>query len=74
MIAARTLLLAVLLSPTTAFACAVCGAYTDEQKGAYIGTTGLLSFLPLGIIFGGAYYVYRASLEHGTPMVERPER
>jgi len=47
------------LLPYAAQACAVCGAFTEEQRGAYIGTTALMSFVPLGLIFGGAYYVYR---------------
>ena len=71
--AARVLLVAFLASPTTAWACAVCGGFSDDEKGAYIGTTALLSFLPLGLIFGGVYYVYRASQTHVSPMLERTE-
>ncbi len=40
-------------------ACAVCGAVTDEQRGAFLGTTILLSLLPLGLLGFIGWVVYR---------------
>jgi hypothetical protein len=42
------------------FSCAVCGAVSDSARRAYIETTALLSLLPLAVIGGIIYYVYRA--------------
>lgn len=47
------------LFPDLAHACAVCGFGADESRAAYIGTTVLLSVLPLSVIGGIVFYVWR---------------
>lgn len=41
---------------STGFACAVCGFGEDESRGAFLLTTGLLTFIPL--IFMGSVVGY----------------
>ena len=65
-------LLLGLLMPAPALACPVCGlAGTGESGWAYLAGTIMLSVLPLGMIGGVAFWVYRrvqkaetASSEH----------
>ncbi len=44
-----------------AFACAVCFDANDESRGAFLGTTILLSLMPLAMIGGLVYWVWRRS-------------
>lgn len=52
-------ILTVVASPTSAFACAVCFDANDESRQAFINMTALLSLLPLGIIGGTIFYLWR---------------
>ncbi len=47
------------LMPAPLWACAVCGFGNDKTRSAYIATTGLLSLVPLLMIFGGGTFLYR---------------
>ena len=42
-----------------AFACAVCFDANDETRDAFVGTTILLSLLPLGLMGGLVYWLFR---------------
>ena len=56
-----TLLLILLALPEAADACAVCFSGKDESRTAYIATTALLTFLPLGLVGGFVAWVWRRS-------------
>ncbi len=45
--------------PAAAQACAVCGAAVDRNRAAFLGTTVLLSLLPLALIVGGLWWIAR---------------
>ena len=51
--------LLVLVATEPAFACAVCFDANEESRGAFLGTTILLSLLPLGLIGGFAWFIRR---------------
>jgi len=55
----RLVLLAALLLPRIAPACAVCFSGRDESRSAYVFTTVLLSALPL-LLVGGFFWWARA--------------
>lgn len=57
LITSLTLLAASL--PANVYACSVCFDATDQSRGAFLATTIFLSLLPLGMIGGVAYYVFR---------------
>ena len=61
----RTTVLAlalITLAPAVAFACPVCGLNgTQDNWGAYRAMTVMLSALPLGMIGGLAFYIYKRS-------------
>jgi len=49
-----------MLATAGAWACAVCGGQDDEDtRKAFIDTTIFLSLLPLGLIGGGALWMWR---------------
>jgi hypothetical protein len=51
-----------LAAPAVAFACPVCGTSGSNDNGwAYFAMTIVLSGLPLGMIGGVVYWVYRRS-------------
>ncbi len=51
---------AIFAIPGAADACAVCyQAKTDASRIAFIGTTALLTFLPLVVVGGGVWWVRR---------------
>lgn len=50
--------------PGAAHACAVCGAAVDRNKGAFTGTTILLSVLPLVMVGAGVWWVARHAGGH----------
>lgn len=49
----------VVVTPASAFACAVCFDANDESREAFVNMTILLSLLPLGIIGGTIFYLWR---------------
>lgn len=54
----------VLLAPTRAFACPVCGLAGPGDNGwAYFAMTMVLSVLPLGFIGGVVFWLYRRASE-----------
>jgi hypothetical protein len=67
----------VLWAPDTAEACAVCGAgRDDETRTAFIGTTALLSVLPLALVGGFAWWLRRRlrALDEPAPIPAEPPR
>ena len=57
-----TALLFLLLVPAPAFACPVCGlAGSGETNGAYFVMTIIMSGLPLVMIGGVVFWIYRRS-------------
>ncbi len=52
-------MLSLLALPEAAHACAVCGAAVDRSKSAFLGTTILLSLLPLAMIGAGLWWIAR---------------
>lgn len=57
------LLLATLLGADGAHACAVCFVAEEETRVAFLVTTGLLSFLPLGFAGGVIYWLVKRARE-----------
>ena len=58
----RGVLLAVallLLLPQVAMACPVCFDRDDEARIAFLATTALLTFLPLGLVVGTTFWLRR---------------
>jgi len=56
----RALPVVILLAlPDVADACAVCGAAVDRNKSAFVGTTILLSLLPLALLGAGLWWIGR---------------
>jgi hypothetical protein len=51
--------LLVVLLPSPALACAVCGAAVERSRMAFVGTTVLLSLLPLAMMAGGLWWLAR---------------
>lgn len=47
-------------------ACAACGFGEDESRGAYIGTTALLSALPLALVFGFVFWLRRRAKQQAA--------
>jgi hypothetical protein len=47
------------LAPGVAQACAVCGLANTQNQSAFLGTTILLSLLPLAMIGGGVWWARR---------------
>ena len=57
--AALAVAFAVLLVADPAEACAVCGAALEKNRNAFIGTTALLTFLPLMLVGGFGFWLRR---------------
>lgn len=56
-------LLLTMLWPVAAHACPVCFAANDRNRAAFLGTTIMLSLLPLGMLAAGAiWFAKRAGL------------
>ena len=76
--AARLLVLmaVLMLAPEAAFACPVCGTPGTEEAGrAYFTMTLVLSGLPLAMIGGVGYWVYRRVAAHDAAAdADRPSR
>ncbi len=59
---AALVLTLIALTPAAALACPVCGlAGTQDNWGAYRAMTVMLSALPLGMIGGLVFYLYKKS-------------
>ena len=52
--------------PNLAMACAVCGAQEEKAAGAYLAMTIFLSLLPLSLIGGTGYWLWRRA-KHVPP-------
>lgn len=69
-------LLALVVLPDVAHACAVCFDSSDENRQAFVVTTAFLTLLPLGMVTGaGLWLRKRASevAEGEQGELERPE-
>lgn len=53
--------------PRLVHACSVCFSGTDAQLNAYYYTTALLTLLPLGVIFGFIFWLFRRYNQHSLP-------
>ncbi len=53
-------LLGALLLPAPALACAVCFDPNEPAREAFLLTTGLLTFLPLALMAGVGWWLWRA--------------
>ncbi len=49
--------------PALALACPVCGTAKESTRNAFMGTTIVMSLLPLAIIGGGMWWLWRRSQE-----------
>ena len=50
-------LVALVLLPDAAHACAVCFDASDENRQAFIATTAFLTLLPLGMVGGAGLWI-----------------
>ena len=57
--------------PDIALACAVCGSQEEKAAGAYLGMTIVLSLLPISLIGGAAYWLWRRA--KSIPPCEPPK-
>jgi hypothetical protein len=69
---------AFLLLPELAGACAVCISGTDDNRQAFLVTTGLMTVLPLAMVGGFIFWLVRrlrraALLMPGAPVARTPE-
>lgn len=53
------LVLLIVLAPSVAFACPVCGTAPERSREAYINMTALMTFLPLAVIGALVFVVVR---------------
>jgi hypothetical protein len=53
--------------PASAWACPVCFSATDDNRLAFLATTVFLSLLPLSLIGGTCYWVYRQVMAAEAP-------
>ena len=49
--------------PNLALACAVCGSQEEKAAGAYLAMTIVLSLLPLSLIGGVGYWIWKRAKE-----------
>lgn len=65
-----------LLWPSAGHACAVCFSASDQNRGAFLMTTILLSLLPLGMIGGGLLWLRHQARRRSEPrrVVPAPAR
>ena len=52
----------------SADACSVCFSATDENRQAFLVTTIILSLLPLAMIGGAAWWLFRAMRDTADPV------
>jgi hypothetical protein len=50
-----------MLYPSVTWACAVCGSAEEKASGAYLAMTVFLSLLPLSLIGGVGFYLWKRS-------------
>ena len=55
--------LAILATPALAWACPVCFKATEQNRMAFLITTGFLTFFPLLLIGGLVWYLRRRALQ-----------
>lgn len=65
----------LVLFPEAAAACPVCFSATEENRLAFLGTTVLLSLLPLGMVAGAGLWIRKRARERddGSEDRDRPE-
>lgn len=65
----------LVLLPEAAAACPVCFSGTEENRLAFLGTTVLLSLLPLGMVAGAGLWIRKRAREQddGSEDRDRPE-
>lgn len=63
---AAVALLMVALLPEVALACPVCFDARDENRQAFLLTTGFLSLLPLGMVAGAGLWLRRRAGERAA--------
>jgi hypothetical protein len=51
----------IALAPSDALACAVCGFGEDKSSQIFLYSTMVLSLVPLGLIGGILYWLYRST-------------
>ena len=77
------ILMSVMTHPQVAQACAVCGSQEEKAAGTYLAMTLFLSLLPLSLMAGVGYMIWRGvqvaemeeaqqSLPHWKDVVLRP--
>jgi hypothetical protein len=49
-----------------ALACTVCGFGNDPSKGAFIATTGIMTFIPLIMLGAVVWYIWRRTKTLGA--------
>lgn len=58
-----------MLLPASAWACPACGlAGAGDNNGAYVAMSVMLSILPLGMIGGVAFWLYRRVTRRERPV------
>jgi hypothetical protein len=62
----RVTAIALLLSPTSAMACAVCAGAANESN-AFLYSTLFMTALPLMMIFGGVFWLRSAYMAPPRP-------
>jgi hypothetical protein len=55
----KRLAVTLALVPQPAFACSVCYSANESNRLAFIATTGFLSLLPLAIVGGIVWWIWR---------------
>lgn len=65
---ARSVALALALVALPALACPVCGVGQGESEWAYIAMTAVLSLLPLAMMGGVAFWLYRRARAHAQAL------
>ncbi len=62
----KRFLVALLLLPQPAFACSVCYSANESNRLAFIDTTVFLSLLPLAMVGGIVWWIWRQVQAHGA--------
>jgi cbb3-type cytochrome oxidase subunit 3 len=66
---------AILWSPRVVWACPVCTAGRDEaNRVAFIATTAFLTFLPLLMVGGVIWWLFRRARRHAVDAAVHPQR
>ena len=71
---ARWFIVSILIAASdTAVACAVCGSQDEKAAGTYLAMTIFLSLLPLSLLGGIGYMVWRAAKSAANQDVKNAE-